>query len=442
MAFNPAEETRIRELISEEYAAMNPYTSRHQGAHIDNGVDTAFVADDKATAAQALAAAANSMADSANAAASAASTAAQAAQTSASAANVAANESVKTVNNTPPDANGNVNTASTGGTGNHAELANLGYAQSGHTGFSPTVHGHGADDVTVAAGVALSAWFTAVNADLSDLADDIDTIKNLGSHVGTFNTRAAVPANASGFSAITINDFVNVRIDETRDGATTRYIASAIAADGAITWTFDIAYDTDITGKMDTVPGAVDGNLAMFDDEKVVDSGIPIETIALKNEITKTFFSIQDVLGLSSWENSDKLAARELTHDALIEKMPVNSRLIWSMQELIVDNATFVPAAGTVWQGLGIAFNGDDFTGNLGQFAGLRGEFIRYASDAYGTNIHTLFGNAVSPRRYETYMFPTFNADVVGRNWSAVINRNNIQSLIPGGGDEWEFIAL
>ena len=276
---------------------------------------------------------------------------------------------------------------------------------------------------------------------VDELAATVDALKNLGSHVGTFNTRSAVPANASGFGVITINDFVNVRIDETRNGATTRYIASAIADSGAITWTFDIAYDTDITGKMDTVPDAVDGNVAVLEDGKVVDSDIPIEMIASINEITKTFFSIREVLGFSSWDNSDRLAARELTYDELIDRMPINSRLIWSMQELIIDNATFVPAAGTVWQGLGIAFNGDDFTGNLGQFAGLRGEFIRYASDAYGTNIHTLVGNAVSQRRYETYMFPTYNADVVGRNWAAVINRNNIQSLIQGG-DELEFIAL
>ena len=114
---------------------------------------------------------------------------------------------------------------------------------------------------------------------VDELAGEIESIKNLGSHVGTFNTRAMVPANVSGFAVITINDFVNIRIDETHGGVPTRYIASAIAADGTITWTFDIAYNTDITGKMDTVPDAVDGNVAVFEDGKAVDSGLAIDDI-------------------------------------------------------------------------------------------------------------------------------------------------------------------
>ena len=133
----------------------------------------------------------------------------------------------------------------------------------------------------------------------------IESLSNLGRHAGTFDTRAELPTTIEGFSItcspgdmithppgdfitlppgdlitrppgdfitrppddmiahssdhmitrppgsfITVNDFVNVREDETQGDATTRYIISEINS-GLITYTFDIAYNTDISGKAD-----------------------------------------------------------------------------------------------------------------------------------------------------------------------------------------------
>jgi hypothetical protein len=87
------------------------------------------------------------------------------------------------------------------------------------------------------------------------LSNRISTLENIGSFVGSFDTKALVPTNKSSFvNGITINDFVTVRADETRNGAVTRYVATDInATSGAITWTYDITYTTDISGKVDKI---------------------------------------------------------------------------------------------------------------------------------------------------------------------------------------------
>lgn len=58
------------------------------------------------------------------------------AQTAANDARDVADSAVKTVNNITPDAAGNVNVVGTGGTSDHADLTNLEFASSGHTGFA------------------------------------------------------------------------------------------------------------------------------------------------------------------------------------------------------------------------------------------------------------------------------------------------------------------
>ena len=95
----------------------------------------------------------------------------------------------------------------------------------------------------------------------------IRNISNLGKHIGTFDTSSVLPHNVSAFAPLvpTANDFVNIRNDENHGGGTTRYIIDAIAGNGTITWTFDIVYASDITGKMDRVPSAVNGQVAIFD---------------------------------------------------------------------------------------------------------------------------------------------------------------------------------
>jgi len=96
------------------------------------------------------------------------------------------------------------------------------------------------------------------------LGDRITSLENLGVYAGAFDTRAEVPDNISELPGLTINDFVTVRFDETRDGATTRYIVTNIDGSGDIIWTYNLTYTTDITGKMDLVPTATNGNLAVF----------------------------------------------------------------------------------------------------------------------------------------------------------------------------------
>jgi hypothetical protein len=107
-------------------------------------------------------------------------------------------------------------------------------------------------------------------------------LENLGQYAGAFDTRADVPDNVSGFpGGVSVNDFVTVRADETRGGTTTRYVVTAIAdPGGVITWTYDVTYSTDISGKMDLVPAAAAGNLAAFDSAgQAVDAGVSATSI-------------------------------------------------------------------------------------------------------------------------------------------------------------------
>ena len=117
----------------------------------------------------------------------------------------------------------------------------------------------------------------------------IIALENMGSYVGTFDTYALVPNNKSGFSQITVNDYVNVRADENHSNLTTRYIATAInSTTGVITWTYDITYSTDVSGKMDKVTAATNGNLASFNNAgQVQDSGKKVSDFVLSaNKIT------------------------------------------------------------------------------------------------------------------------------------------------------------
>ena len=132
---------------------------------------------------------------------------------------------------------------------------------------------------------------SANNTDISELKGDltaldgkVGSLSNLGRHVGTFDNYATpqaagktvLPANISGLHiSATENDFANVRVDETQGNAPTRYIIASInSSTGGITWTFDMDYDTDVSGKMDLQETAAAGNLAVFDaNGQVVDSG-------------------------------------------------------------------------------------------------------------------------------------------------------------------------
>ena len=102
-------------------------------------------------------------------------------------------------------------------------------------------------------GVDNSADIADIRSDISELEGRVTGIENLGNFAGSYDTFALLPTVLSAFSSLTVNDFVTVRADETHGGDTTRYVASAINS-GVITWTYDVTYSTDITGKVDDVP--------------------------------------------------------------------------------------------------------------------------------------------------------------------------------------------
>lgn len=118
------------------------------------------------------------------------------------------------------------------------------------------------------------------------LSTRIEALENMGSYIGTFDTYSAVPNNISGFDDITLNDYINVRTDETHSNLTTRYIATAInSTTGAITWTYDITYSTDVSGKMDKVTGQ-NNKIAVFDSTGQVKSGgVSVNDVWLESEL-------------------------------------------------------------------------------------------------------------------------------------------------------------
>ncbi len=108
----------------------------------------------------------------------------------------------------------------------------------------------------------------------SNLADRIARVENLGDYVGSFPTKASLPADTSAFpNGITVNDFTTIQSDETHSNTPSRYVVSAINGT-AITWNYDFSYSQDITGKADKVAGATNGNLAGLDASgNLADSG-------------------------------------------------------------------------------------------------------------------------------------------------------------------------
>ena len=132
---------------------------------------------------------------------------------------------------------------------------------------------------------------TEIQNDIVELYSEIARLESLGNYVGAFDNRAApqdplgentiLPTNISEFDfVVTVNDFATVREDETQlsyagNPQTTRYVILAVDdVTGDITWNFDLVYSTDLSGKVDKVPSAVSGNIAVFDNAgNIRDSG-------------------------------------------------------------------------------------------------------------------------------------------------------------------------
>ena len=123
-----------------------------------------------------------------------------------------------------------------------------------------------------------------INAQLNSLSARIDSMAEMGRYLGTFDTYAAIPKTTSGWPGEEgINDFVNVRQDENHGGQTSRYIISAII-NGNITWTYDIALGTDVSGKADKVASPVADNIVTLDSSgNIKDGGVPISAVGIDN---------------------------------------------------------------------------------------------------------------------------------------------------------------
>lgn len=116
--------------------------------------------------------------------------------------------------------------------------------------------------------------------DFSDLEDRIEGLENLGQYVGTFDKKADIPTNVSSFDNITLNDFINIRADESKNNLPTRYIAKNINRNtGEITWEYDISFSSDISGKVDKVVGYTDYIPRFTSDGNIESSGRKLNTL-------------------------------------------------------------------------------------------------------------------------------------------------------------------
>ena len=174
----------------------------------------------------------------------------------------------------------------------------------------------------------------------NELTAAVRRISNLGKHVGTFDTFAVLPYNVSAFLPLvpTVNDWISIRQDENNQNATTRYIIENIEPDGTITWSFDIVFVTDITGKMDIVPSANEGQIAIFDDNGQVtganndvlissdsnnrltigsDGGLVSPIIPITDAVTPGIIRVQagNGLNLGAGANSDRLEMNTVVAD-------------------------------------------------------------------------------------------------------------------------------
>ena len=126
---------------------------------------------------------------------------------------------------------------------------------------------------------------TYKSIDLSEIENRLDGLENLGQYVGTFDKKADVPTNVSSFDKITLNDFVNIRADESKNNVPTRYIAKQINRDtGVITWEYDISFSSDVSGKMDKVTGFTNYIPRFKADGNVESSGRKMDTLVSTDE--------------------------------------------------------------------------------------------------------------------------------------------------------------
>lgn len=157
--------------------------------------------------------------------------------------------------------------------------------------------------------------------DFSDLEDRIEGLENLGQYVGTFDTKADIPTNVSSFDNITLNDFINIRADESKNNLPTRYIAKNINRNtGEITWEYDISFSSDISGKVDKVVGYTDYIPKFTSDGNIESSGRKLNTL-VSIDVNQT------ISGKKTFSKLPESAVVPTTDNQLVNKKFVDDQM-------------------------------------------------------------------------------------------------------------------
>ena len=225
------------------------------------------------------------------------------------------------------------------------------------------------------------------------LQNQINSLANLGHYVGAFDSYALLPKNTSDISmSVSENDFATVRADETQDGATTRYVISAIDKEtGNIDWKYDITYGTDITGKLDKPIGDgfvvcnQDGTVSAIGGANAGGSGliVPGTGEQEKNADTVVLTTIQSVSVVGGSAMINKPMNKALTGKGGIEVTSENGNIIIDGSKAGGIGATAKGPFGT----LNVSDGKNDFIDvpiNIisGPVSGL-GQLTRIESDAF-----------------------------------------------------------
>ena len=137
----------------------------------------------------------------------------------------------------------------------------------------------------------------ASKTELNALATRVDSLEKLGVQVGVYDTVEDLPDTKTSVAGttITVNDFATVRKDSAHDNSPCCYSVTKVDLDGSLTWNYEFAYSTDMTGKIDKVLSATDF-IASFDEEgnvkssgkKVTDFATAAQGALAENALPKT----------------------------------------------------------------------------------------------------------------------------------------------------------
>jgi hypothetical protein len=198
-----------------------------------------------------------------------------------------------------------------------------------------------------------------LNGEVERLDGEIKRLNNLGAFIKSFDDYKSVFHYIEDFAPLVpkVNDFITVRKNENKGGTSTRHLISDIK-DGVITWELDVIYNVDISGKMDLVPDAKTGSIAVFDDKgQVVDATVSEINSKLLSD-KKSNALIQDDYGgliiapaklISEDDNNfliegedKKLFAKPVTPSSLISANDYNALQLGEDKKLLVKPEKFI----------------------------------------------------------------------------------------------------